>query len=303
MKWLMATIVAILLVLPIVVAALFDIPLILCYIVIGGGGVFLFIKWLNSGEPVERFISYDYETDTAIVTKRVPSNGWDIKVKQYIKRYTKYTPSKTIYTGATVGGITTGGFHQTQATLSSVGAGGSGGYYLEAKVPKKDDILENEYLILESIRLSADLVAEAKKDKRVCHLLQGNELVLRRKNKDTELTPDEKEILKQAILTRDIATQENITERAFAAQFLSAEECHNVLEWLCGDNTEETVQSDKAKDNTNQPTVSNVNQKRKHPSHCVHRDKKTHCNCRLSKKYHKACSSTSGCRFYKERKS
>ena len=37
--------------------------------------------------------------------------------------------------------------------------------------------------------------------------------------------------------------------------------------------------------------------------YCIHRDKKTHCNCRLSKKYHKACSSTSGCRFYKERKS
>ncbi len=30
----------------------------------------------------------------------------------------KYNPSKTIYTGATVGGITTGGFHQTQATYS-----------------------------------------------------------------------------------------------------------------------------------------------------------------------------------------
>lgn len=296
--WLIATIVAILLVLPAVVGALFDIPLILCYIVIGGGGGFLLVKWLNSGEPVERCISFENETDTAIVTKRVRSNGWDIKVKQYTKRYTKYNPSKTIYTSATVGGVTTGGFHQTQATISSVGAGGSGGYYLQAKAPKKDEVLEDEYLMLKSIRLSANLVDEAKKDKRVSHLLQGNELVLRRKNKDTELTPEEKEILARAIRAGDIATQENITERAFAAQFLTKEECNNVLEWLCGDGAEDTVQSGKSQ---TQSAVSSVGKRRKHPSYCVYRDKKKFvCTCRNSKNYKKVCSSTSGCDCYKD---
>jgi hypothetical protein len=158
--------------------------------------------------------------------------------------------------------------------------------------------LEDEYLMLKSIRLSANLVDEAKKDKRVSHLLQGNELVLRRKNKDTELTADEKEILARAIRAGDIATQENITERAFAAQFLTKEECNNVLEWLCGDGAEDTVQS--GKDQT-QSAVNSVGKGRKHPSYCVHRDKKKFvCTCRKSKNYKKVCNSTSGCECYKD---
>jgi hypothetical protein len=236
----------------VVVAALFDLPLILCYIVIDSIGIFFFIKWIKSGESVERCISFDNNQSVATITKRVPSNVWDIKVKQYMKRYTKHNPSKTIYTGATVGGVTTGGFHQTQATLTTVGAGGSGRYYLQAKAPKTDDPLENEYLMLKEIILANhSLVEEARTDKRVSHLLQGDKLVLRRKNKETELTADEKEILQRAIRTFDVATQENITERAFAAQFLTKKECEDVLDWLGGDpiplTTEEIEQIENAK--------------------------------------------------------
>ncbi len=42
-----------------------------------------------------------------------------------------YNPSQTVYTGATVGGITTGGFHQTEATISER-AHSSGNAYLTA---------------------------------------------------------------------------------------------------------------------------------------------------------------------------
>lgn len=296
MIWIFATIVTVVLMLGLGIGAAIDSVFFGIVIALGisvlGVKVFLKSSGKKDDKPSEVGIEFDKETGTARLYKRIGSNLSGMKIRQYKKTYTKYNPSKTVFTAATVGGITTGGFHQTQAYLSDTYAGGSDAYYLEVKSLSWEADRLYDVIILKKIILTDELSAEAAKDSRVSKFLHGNELILKKSGKDSELTLLEKDILRQAVLSGDVATQENITQRAFLTTQLSWKECLDIKDWISGDIP-----------NTEAQLSDGDTHKRKHPSHCIHRDKKTHCNCRLSKKYHKACSSTSGCRFYKERKS
>ena len=291
-----ATIITIFLLIVILLAVFLDVSLFVAFLIAGavaGLGIYLFDKWASSGEPVERekTIEYDIKTSTAKLYKRVGSNLNNMDIKEYTNTTTHYNPSKTVFTGAMVGGVMTGGFHQTEAYLSETSQGGSGAYYLRVKVPSETELFESEYIILKSIILTDELTAQARTDKRVSKFLNGNTLELKHDNSKSKLTSAEADILKQSLQTGNIAMQENITKRAFFASRLTWQECYDIKDWISGDIPKNGTQSD-----------DGSKPKRNHPSRCVHRDKKTHCNCRLSKKYHKACSSTSGCIFYKERK-
>lgn len=294
MKILLATIITVILVLCVVLAAFLDIPFILALLIalaVIGVGIYLFDKWASSGEPVERekTIEYDIKTSSAKLYKRVGSNLRNMDIKQYTKTTTHYNPSKTIYTSVTVGGVTTGGFHQTDAYLSETSQGGSGSYYLRVKVPSETEILENEYIILKSIILTDELAAQASTDKRVKKFLKGNTLVLKHEDAKTELTDSEKHILKQAALTGDVAMQSNITQRAFLATQLTWQECYDIKDWISGDIPDGSSIDENGK------------KRRKHPSYCVHRDKQQFtCTCRKSKCFKKVCNTTSGCTCYKD---
>lgn len=295
MIWIISTIISVLLMLSIVVGVAID-SIFFGFVIVFGIPILGFIIFMkmpskNDGTSTEVGIEYDKKNGTAKLTKRVGSNLSGMNIKQYTNTYTKYNPSQTVYTGVTVGGITTGGFHQTQAYLSESSMGASGGYYLEVKTLSWEADRLHDSFILNKIILTDELVKEAEKDPRVQKFLHGNELILKHSGSSSKLTSAEKDILQQAVWSGDVATQRNITQRAFVATQLSWQECYDIKDWISGDIPKNGTQSD-----------DGSKPKRKHPSRCVHRDKKTHCNCRLSKKYHKACSSTSGCIFYKERK-
>lgn len=293
-----AVIISVFLVFVILLAVWLDVPVFVAFLIaaaVAGVAIYLLDKWASSGEPVERevTIEYDIKSQSAKLYKRVGANLNNMKIKQYSKTTVHYNPSKTVFTGANVGGVITGGFHQTEAYLSETSEGGSDAYYLEVKVPSETELFESEYIILKSIILTDELAEQAKNDKRVSKFLQGKTLVLKHDHTKAKLTSAEAEILKDSMQSGNYAMQQNITQRAFLASQLSWQECYDIKDWISGDVPQTTAKSANKKESTT---------KKKHPSYCVHRDKKTHCTCKLAKNYNHACSSTSGCIYYKDKR-
>ena len=208
----------------------------LAWTILGLSPFVIFILWGFTLPSYESGLVIDPQSKTVTLKKRTHGNQSQLKIERYVKTYTKYNPSKTIFTSATVGGITTGGFHKTQAYYSTQ-ASGLGGYYLATT--------DDNSFIVEKIWLDAQLTKAALRDNRVSHLVKNNALMVLRDSKDTELTSSEKEILKTAIMSGDYALQQNITERAFSASFITKEECKNVLAWIC-ENEEENLAEQKA---------------------------------------------------------
>jgi len=176
----------------------------------------------------ENYIIFNEDTDSAKLLKRSEMSASLLTIETIQNTYTKYNPSKMVYTGATVGGVTTGGIHTTEAHLSTKVGGDSGKCHIIAK-GKDKKIVE-----VKNIELSKELLSEAKKDKAISKFIVGDKLVLRYNTPDTKLTREENEILKRAIETFDTALQDNITQRAFIASMPTKEDCLAVKKWVSG---------------------------------------------------------------------
>ncbi len=176
-------------------------------------------------------IIFDSNNKTIILNKRDFTFTKQIKVKKYTGTYEQFNPSKTIYTGATVGGITTGGFHQTKAYYSTQVMRTSG-HYLYAKV--------DEPFTIEKVKLSPELIEEAKQDERVKKFLRGNTLIL---NHENQMSSAEADVIKNAISTGNISLSGYMLQKSYDKSLLSYKECQDVLEWICNFNTEESWKS------------------------------------------------------------
>ena len=107
-------------------------------------------KALNARE----YITFDGETAT--VLKRNSAISEVLKVESIQKVEYKYNPAKVTYTGATVGGVTTGGFHTTNASYSEIPTGNSGRAYIKAKYPAKSPYLKEIILSTDELVESAN---------------------------------------------------------------------------------------------------------------------------------------------------
>ena len=93
----------------------------------------------------------------------------------------KYNPSKTIYTGATSGGITMGGFHTTEAYYQERPTKKSGRYI--AYLPFYD----GSRVYIKEIILVGKVLDEARKDPQISKFLKGDRLVLLNQNVKSNL--------------------------------------------------------------------------------------------------------------------
>lgn len=270
-------------------------------------GLYLFNKWADSGEPSEREITieYDVETGSAKLYKRTGENLKGMTIQQYKNIETSYVASKTVYTGANVGGVVTGGFHQTPAYLKETSRGGAGKYYLWVKTPSKTEIFENDYMILKRIILADELVDEAKNDKRVKKFLHGKELIL---SHSATVDKTDAQSLKSALDTNHYAMTENVVQKIGLQSALSWQECYDIKDWISGDvvknkpKKSDTKKEKESNKNTEKNSgASNKSNQRKHPSKCVYRDKNTTvCSCEQSSKCNTICNSTANCKYYEE---
>ncbi len=140
---------------------------------------------------------FDQANHELTLKKQDSSNRKVLKVSEMWNHTINYEPEKYVYTGATVGGVHTGGVHK------------EGGYnYLSGTSTGKYEIWYDNSMPYETnftsggvqrIKLADyKLVANAKNNKYVSRYLQGNTLVLGYKT-------------------------------------LSKQECKNIISWLCGE--------------------------------------------------------------------
>lgn len=94
-------------------------PAAIISLICASGALLLFFILSAIAEDKSNALEYDSFTKKLTVHNIKPKNMLSIKVVSVKNYYMKYHPSETIYTGATVGGIHTGGFHQTKAYHST----------------------------------------------------------------------------------------------------------------------------------------------------------------------------------------
>ena len=175
-------------------------------------------------------MKFNKKDSSATLIERTVHNKFRCLIKEFSLTSIDYHPSKTVYTGATVGGITTGGFHQTEAYYSEKSLGGSGKYYF---VARKDD----GDFIINKIILPSDLAEKAKSDDRVKNLLKDNVLMLKHKSKSNIYADT-------SMSTNDITMSSHLMQKACADDLLSREECEKVLSWICENKEEEKISNE-----------------------------------------------------------
>lgn len=169
------------------------------------------------------------ETDeSATLFQRSEISASLLKMEPIYTTNTKHHDAKLVYTGATVGGVHTGGFHTTKAYLSDTYTGTSGKYHIFVK---QDN---GKVVEIKKIKLTKQLLSEAKHSPSIRKFIVNNEISLRYDNDETKLTKEEQYILKEAVNNYDKATQYNITQRAFLATQLTQEDCNAIINWVSG---------------------------------------------------------------------
>ena len=132
-------------------------------------------------EATKDTMKYDLGSETLTLIERRNSNGIALKIRQMTDHNLKYHEAQYVYTGATVGGITTGGIHKTgdYHTIESTSTG-------KYEICYKDrDILNNDQLYpIKRIKLTNEMVEKAKKDKLLNSFLNDNTLVLQKRTND-----------------------------------------------------------------------------------------------------------------------
>lgn len=181
------------------------------------------IKRKNIPNAIQ-YITFNGETATVLKRNAVISEV--LKVESIQKVEYKYNPAKVTYTGATVGGVTTGGFHTTNASYSEIPTGNSGRAYIKAKYPAKSPYLK------EIILSTDELVESAKNNATLAKFLKGNKLILKYENEKTKLTDSENYVLREAISKGDQGLQYGITQRAYLEQQLTISDCNQIISWL-----------------------------------------------------------------------
>lgn len=175
-------------------------------------------KIRQENERLNKLISYN--DGTLSITARDPGFQHRITVVPITHTNYKYNDPKLVYTGATVGGISMGGFHV------------EGGNYtkLESK-SGKFCLMYSEDLPIRKIRLTPQLLEEAEKDSFIRQFLDLGELVLRYKGKVNQAWQDS---AIYAASTGSIELLQYANQQAYVDTYLSKDDCIYVSQWLCG---------------------------------------------------------------------
>lgn len=229
--------VAIALVLMIIIVIVFDaigidsiLLMTLVFIPLMAGAIWLLNKLLGPDETPKHIV-IDEKNETATLLQRSNISANKLQYEPVYSANYKFVPSETRYAGATVGGIHTGGFYNTEAYIHEYG-----GKKTEKSHVFVKDYMSNDVIEIKKIKLSGELLTLAKQDKRIKQFIVDDYISLRHKGKDTELTQMEKEAMKQAVLVQDKAMMYNITQRAFLAGYLDTSDVMYILSWIQGDN-------------------------------------------------------------------
>lgn len=166
---------------------------------------------------------YSKDTNTLTLFERSSKNAKVIKVEEMSDYNLTYHPSRIVYTGATVGGVHTGGFHETENY-----------YSVDRRCTKKYHLTYNgagvkpeDYCPIYIIKLSSSMVKEAKENPNVSkYLTEENTLVLTNKAKTN--SP-----VNTALNQGKTDTALQMTKSDYYSRQLSKKHCDAIRNWIC----------------------------------------------------------------------
>ena len=156
------------------------------------------------------------------------SNADAVKISADLKFNHQHHDAELVYTSATVGGITTGGFHINEAYNTSTVAGRTGKYSLWYKGRGSQD----GSLLINKIKLPPPAVNQAAQSRILSEFLQGDTLVLKH-NVQNDITPELRKQIQNAYNENrpDIAA---LLTKDFKDPGLTKEECIAVINFISG---------------------------------------------------------------------
>lgn len=133
------------------------------------------------GEEQSKHYTYSEEDKTMTLFQRSKISYAAVHWEPLYEHDLKYNPSKLIYTGASSGGITMGGFHTTEAHYQERPTKRSGRYIAFIQFH------DNTRLYIKEIILVGEVLDEARNNPKISKFLKGDRLVLLNKKPKSKL--------------------------------------------------------------------------------------------------------------------
>lgn len=191
-------------------------------------GILLLVAALIAGikkkkKATKADLTYDKYAKKLLLHRRTATNKRVLSLEE-VQDYTEhYEPEKLVYTGATVGGVHTGGFHT------------AGGYHYTkpaatGKYQIRFDNTEISALITEIKLTDPKVVKKAQRDPFIQQFLSGDTLVLRH---DAASQNDRK--IKMAMEQNSPEAVMKFARQDYFRTLLTREECKKAIAWLCAE--------------------------------------------------------------------
>lgn len=167
---------------------------------------------------------YDYTSKILEITKKSPELSDIIKIQEYLFSDLSYNDPTLVYTGATVGGVSMGGFHVEGGDYDQK-LSRSGRYQLIYREP----IAKTDFVI-HGIKLPKALVSTAASNAVISKYLNGDTIVPFYKSKMDESMA---KLARDSVASGDMAKALTAAQRANIEKFLTKEDCTYIKQWLC----------------------------------------------------------------------
>lgn len=166
--------------------------------------------------------SYDKESKTLFLHLRCAENEKYIVIKEYEHPHFQYNPAELVYTGATVGGVSMGGFHVNEA-YESVGLLEKTGKY---------ELHYGKQGVIETIQCNFEigdkkLIEKFKKDSKTLFLENVSQIT-----NDKMTNGIKRKKLSNAIKNNDNEQMSVLTKDFVLAKKLTMEDCVNLKNWI-----------------------------------------------------------------------
>lgn len=195
-------------------------------VVFAGGKAIINRKREAQGEEQIKHYTYSEKDKTMTLFQRSKISYAAVHWDPLYEHDLKYNPSKLIYTGASSGGVSMGGFHTTEA------------YYQERPTKKSGRYIaylsfhDGSRIYIKEIILVGKVLDEAKSNPKIRNFLKGNRLVL--------LNQNAKSNLDGKLSASEIANGGTVIQHAYMDSLkanvgITLREAEIINEWLKGD--------------------------------------------------------------------
>ena len=200
--------------------------------ILNAGDIFLSLKYTYNEKNYYTWLLKNDKAQTVQITQFGESPEFpNISLKEISASEQTYHPEQLIYTGATVGGVSMGGFHTQEAYISEkFKSSGKYGLYLpfiKPDVPYYDKNSKTNIKI-DEIYLSDSLTKKVPQELKT--FLKEQKLVLKHEN----ISESKKFLLESAIKSGNPIIYNKALQDFYFETQLTKSECQSIINWISG---------------------------------------------------------------------